>query len=106
MFYLSVAFKVAVIITYSMDCHEILYRLSWSPEDDSYQFLWSPECFSSTTMTLTFVVFSETSTMKFGAHIRVHLRLNCVLPLTFNLAPPSGQYYNWSHMTDFAFSAN
>ncbi len=38
-----------------MDCHDILYRHSWFPEDVSYGLSWSPGFSSSATVWLTFL---------------------------------------------------
>ncbi len=46
---------------YWMDCHEMLYRHSWSPEDEAYWLDLAARLFTCTPMRLTFPVVSEVS---------------------------------------------
>ena len=46
---------------YLMDCCEILYRYSWSSQDEPYWLWWSSDFYSSATIRLTFVIQSEIS---------------------------------------------
>ncbi len=63
---LSVWSRLKYLNNYRMDCHEILYRHSWSPEN-KFHWLWQASYLStllfssSTTMRLTFLVFNEIS---------------------------------------------
>ncbi len=78
-----------------MDWQKNLCRYSWSPDDVSEWLWWSPDVSSSATMRLTFVVW-----VKCLNNIHVPLRMNFNDfgdPLTFPLAPPSGQILNASN---------
>lgn len=46
---------------YQINCHEILYRPSWCPKDESLWLWWCPDFTSNTTIRLTFVVLGERS---------------------------------------------
>ncbi len=53
--------------SYRMDCREILYRRSWSPEDESYWLWWSLfHISSSASIRLTFLVQTEISWQLLG----------------------------------------
>ncbi len=78
--------------------HEVLYRHSWFPVNESYWLWWSCDSSSSTTMRLTVVVKWTVSAavgwivMKCGSDVHVPLKMNCKNfgdPLTFHLAPQS-----------------
>lgn len=61
--------------TYWLDCHEILCRLSWFPEDQACWLRWSLDISSSTTMKLWFVIL-DNCWMNHDIW-STHLRINC-----------------------------
>ncbi len=96
--------RLKYLNNYWMDWHEILYRNSWSPEDEANWLKWSTDCSFSVTMRLTFLFLSDLLcdsywmdfneiwiqiTMLPKGLILMTLVISCFFPLT----PPAGQSF-------------
>ncbi len=93
--------RLKYLNSYWMDQDDILYRYSWSTEDESHWLWWSSDFPSSATMRLTFVVLSEMSLLDIGwiymkvcADLHVPLRMNpndfgdfSCLPVKISICP-------------------
>lgn len=99
-------------LSYWMDCHWILHRHSWSPEDKAYRLCWPPDFSSSATMRfcldLSQCLLATTwwIAMEFAAVVHGAQKINFKAfgdALTLQLVPPAShpvKYFNlgWKEM--------